>query len=105
MTKLNCKPGDLAVVVTAHNPENIGTIVRVIKKHHDQNALVDFKGSHIWMAEAPRPMLYDVGGKMVRRRKGAVPDAILRPIRGLPVNEEKRVSKTKVEKLPVLETA
>ena len=63
MTKLNCKPGDLAVVITAHNPENIGTIVRVIKKHHNQNALVDFKGSHIWMAEAPRPMLYDVGGK------------------------------------------
>jgi hypothetical protein len=54
MVKLNCKLGDLAVVVTAHNPENIGTIVRVIKKHHDQNALVDFKGSHIWMAEAPR---------------------------------------------------
>jgi hypothetical protein len=105
MTKLNCKPGDLAVVVTAHNPENIGTIVRVIKKHHNQNALVDFKGSHIWMAEAPRPMLYDVGGKMVRRRRGAVPDAILRPIRGLPANEEKRVSKIKVEKLPVVETA
>jgi hypothetical protein len=105
MAKLNCKPGDLAVVITAHNPENIGTIVRVIKKHHNQNALVDFKGSHIWMAEAPRPMLYDVGGKMIRRRRGAVPDAILRPIRGLPVNEEKRVYKIKVEKPPVLETA
>jgi hypothetical protein len=34
-----------------------------------------------------------------------VPDAILRPIRGLPANEEKRVSETKVEKLPVLEVA
>ena len=105
MTKLNCKPGDLAVVITAHNPENIGTIVRVIKKHPNQNALVDFKGSHIWMAEAPRPMLYDVGGKMVRRRKGAVPDAILRPIRGLPANDVKRTVKTKVDKLPVLEVA
>ena len=68
--------------------DSIGTIVRVIKKHHNQNALVDFKGSHIWMAEAPRPMLYDVGGKMIRRRKGAVPDAILRPIRGSPAKEE-----------------
>jgi hypothetical protein len=57
------------------------------------------------MAEAPRPMLYDVGGKMVRRRKGAVPDAILRPIRGLPANDEKRVTKTKVDKSPVLEVA
>ena len=43
MTKLNCKPGDLAVVITAHNPENIGTILRVIKKHHNQDALVDSK--------------------------------------------------------------
>ena len=105
MAKLNCKPGDLAVVITAHNPENIGTILRVIKKHHNPTALVDFKGSHIWMAEAPRPMLYDVGGKMVRRRKCAVPDAILRPIRGLPAADEKRATKTKVDKLPVLEVA
>ena len=77
----------------------------MIKKHHNQNALVDFKGSHIWTAEAPRPMLYDVGGKMVRRRKGAVPDAILRPIRGLPANDEKLGTKTKVDKSPVLEVA
>ena len=105
MAKLNCKPGDLAVVITAHNPENIGTIVRVIKKHHNQNALVDFKGSHIWMAEAPRPMLYDVGGKMVRRRKGAVPDAILRPIRGLPANDEICATKTEMYKLSILELA
>ena len=58
MTKLNCKPGDLAVVITAHNPENIGTIVRVIKKHHNQNALVDFKGSHIWMALKRRGLCF-----------------------------------------------
>jgi hypothetical protein len=50
-------------------------------------------------------MLYDVGGKMVRRRKGAVPDAILRPIRGLPANNEMRATKTKVDKPPVLEVA
>ena len=105
MAKLNCKPGDLAVVITAHNPENIGTILRVIKKHHNQNALVDFKGSHIWMAEAPRPMLYDVGGKMVRRRKGAVPDAILRPIRGLPTADKTRATKTNKDIVPVLEDA
>ena len=101
MAKLNCKPGDLAVVITAYNPENIGTILRVIKKHHNQDALVDFKGAHIWLAEAPRPMTYDIGGKMVRRRKGAVPDAILMPIRGLPSGDKTRATKTKVDKLLV----
>ena len=100
MTKLNCKPGDLAVVITAHNPENIGTILRVIKKHHNQDALVDYKGSHIWLAEAPRPMAYTVGGKLVMRRKGAVPDAILRPIRGLPKSDVTNTSEKKVDMLP-----
>ena len=50
-------------------------------------------------------MLYDVGGKMVRRLKGAVPDTILRPIRGLPAKDEKLGTKTKVDKSPVLEVA
>jgi hypothetical protein len=99
MTKLNCKPGDLAVVVTAHNPENIGTILRVIKAHRDQNALVDFKGQHIWLAEAPRPMTYNVGGKLVKRKRGAVPDAILRPIRGLPGADETRTDKSVEDKV------
>ena len=98
MTKLNCKPGDLAVVVTAHNPENIGTILRVIRAHRDQNALVDFRGQHIWLAESPRPMTYTVGGKLVKRKRGAVPDAILRPIRGLPRVNETRTTKTVEDK-------
>jgi len=99
MTKLNCKPGDLAVVVTAYNPENIGTILRVIRAHRDQNALVDLKGQHIWLAEAPRPMIYTVGGKLVMRKRGAVPDAILRPIRGVPGANGTRTHKTVEDKV------
>ncbi len=100
MSKLNCKPGDLAVVITAHNTENIGTILRVIKKHPNQKALVDHVGTHIWLAEAPRPMAYNVGGKLVMRRKGAVPDAILRPIRGLPTPDATNTSEKKVDMVP-----
>jgi dTDP-4-dehydrorhamnose 3,5-epimerase-like enzyme len=99
MTKLNCKPGDLAVVVTAHNPDNIGTILRVIRAHRDQNALVDFKGQHIWLAEAPRAMTYTVGGKLVKRKRGAVPDVILRPIRGSPGADEKCTTETTEDKV------
>ena len=100
MTKLNCKPGDLAVVITAYNPENVGTILRVIKKHPNQDALVDYKGSHILLDEAARPMAYTVGDKLVMRRKGAVPDAILRPIRGLPKPDATNTSEKKVDMLP-----
>ena len=99
MTKLNCKPGDLAFVVTAHNPENIGAILRVIRAHRDQNAMVDFKGQHIWLAEAPRFMTYSVGGKLVKRIRGVVPDAILLPIRGFPWADEIRTTKSVEDKV------
>ena len=90
MRKLNCKPGDLAVIVTAYNLENIGTILRVMKTHKNQKAVLADKEDHIWLAVAPRPMTYEVGGKLIRRKKGAVPDSVLRPIRGLPFSQEKK---------------
>jgi hypothetical protein len=40
MRKLNCRPGDLAITVDAYNPVNIGSIVRVLHKHHNQSALI-----------------------------------------------------------------
>ena len=71
----------------------------MIRAHRDQNALVDFKGLHIWLAEAPRPMTYTVGGKLVKRKKGAVPDAILQPIRGLPGADETCTTETTEDKV------
>jgi hypothetical protein len=39
MKQFNCEPGDLAVIVDAYNPENIGTFVKVLKPHKNQLAL------------------------------------------------------------------
>ena len=58
----NCKPGDLAIVVDAYNPANIGTIVRVIRVHPNQGAMCKEPEDLLWFAAAPRPMSYDVGG-------------------------------------------
>jgi hypothetical protein len=44
-------------------------------------------------------MTYNVGGKLVKRKRGAVPDAILRPIRGLPGADEMRTTKTVEDKV------
>ena len=38
MRKLNCRAGDLAVIVDAFTPENIGMIVKVLGKHRNQSA-------------------------------------------------------------------
>ena len=79
-----CKPGDLAVVVKAHNTCNIGTIVHVIRLFTGQSDLCAPAGDVIWEAQASHPMTYDISGVLKRRRIGPVPDNQLRSIRGAP---------------------
>jgi hypothetical protein len=88
MRKLNCKPGDLAIIVEAFNPVNIGAIVKVIGKHRNQRVLCASPEEFIWLIEAPHPLTYEVKGKLVRKRKGGVPDSVLQPIRGLPLGKD-----------------
>jgi hypothetical protein len=88
-----CKPGDLAVVVKAHNACNIGTIVHVIGLYTGQSDLCVPAGDVIWEAQASHPMTYDYSGVLKRRRIGPVPDSQLRPIRGAP--QAKKASKSK----------
>lgn len=83
MTQFNWKPGDLAVIVDAYNPENIGTFVKVLKIHKNQFDLVKPEGDVLWLVEASRPMSYDVSGRIYKRKKGAAPDSSLRPVRGI----------------------
>ena len=52
MKQFNCKPGDLAVIVDAYNPENIGTFVKVLKVHKNQFDLVKPEGDVLWLVEA-----------------------------------------------------
>jgi hypothetical protein len=79
---MNCKPGDLAVVVEAYNPSNIGSIVRVLRSHPNQSVIAIEPGDHIWTMEATHPQAYEVEGELVYRSSGPVPDSYLRPIRG-----------------------
>lgn len=88
-----CKPGDLAVVVKAHNACNIGTILHVIGLYTGQSGLCAPAGDVIWEAQASHPMTYDYSGVLRRRRLGPVPDSKLRPIRGAP--QAKKAQKSK----------
>jgi len=85
---MNCKPGDLAIVVDAYNPCNIGSILKVLKTHRNQRELLVEPGDHIWMVQATHPQAYEIGQKIVWRTKGPVPDSFLRPIRGLPLGRD-----------------
>jgi hypothetical protein len=89
---MNCKPGDLAIIVWSHCPENIGRIVEVIRPAIRG---IDFfageTGNLItWVVKADRPL--------VRRGPHYEPippayersylDDCLRPVTGLPITDD-----------------
>ena len=88
MRKLNCRPGDLAITVEAFNPINIGSIVRVLHKHHNQSALSVEPYAFLWYVEAPHYLTYSKGKKVFRHKRGPAPDSYLRPIRGYPMGQD-----------------
>ena len=88
MRKLNCRPGDMAIIVEAFIPVNVGAIVKVIGKHRNQKVICASPEEFIWLIEAPHPLTYEVKGKLVRKLKGGAPDSGLQPIRGLPLGRD-----------------
>ena len=85
---MRCKPGDLAVVVSAELRCNVGIIVRIIAPHDGAGALRFRHHGHVWLVTAPRRMTWYMHGKVYRRKTGPVPDNRLQPIRGLPQGQE-----------------
>lgn len=80
-----CKPGDLAIVVRAHNPSNIGTIVKVIGLYDGTGDLPCPEATcAVWLIESTKPTTWIFNGKRYRRKRGPVPDSQLQPIRGNP---------------------
>ena len=55
---LNCIAGDLAIAIKAHNPSNIGSIVKVLRKHPNQYIIPDEIGQFIWMVEGSHLLTY-----------------------------------------------
>ena len=68
---MNCKQGDLAVIVRALNPENLGRICRVI------GAGIG-KGDGWWLVELPHAIRWLEGPVSAI---GNAHDSVLRPIR------------------------
>ena len=79
---MNCKPGDMALIVSSQIESNLGVLVDVIgapdgKIHIAQNL------GHLWHCKVRGVVTYvSVTGKRIVTSEGPVPDACLRPIRG-----------------------
>ena len=84
MKALNCRLGDLAVIVRAELPENIGTVVRIVENH----GLAKWSGfrrkTHIWRVETAAGggrLVYELeNGSRRIALSGFAPDAYLKPI-------------------------
>ena len=78
MGKLNCKIGDLAIVVNAHQTQNIGQIVEVLGPQ--TKVPFDLNGpGHVWQVRAVSGRatliyLFPTEGKVVQHAEGPAPD-------------------------------
>jgi hypothetical protein len=89
MTALRCKPGDLAIVISATIPENIGNLVEVVGpttglpvKAHWQCATWQVR-----TVSGRKTLVYKLGNKRTsrveRHAEGPVQDFKLRPLPGV----------------------
>lgn len=83
-----CYPGDLAIVITAYNKINIGTIVKVLSLHTNQFEISAPEGDVLWTCLAQHQMTYDFNGDKRFCNRGPVPDSSLHPIRGAPRGQD-----------------
>jgi len=97
MNKTRCRPGDLAVVISANLPTNLGRVVLVIKPDDGNSDLRYPLDQNAWIVQADKPLVWLVDGKKVRRKRGPAPDAQLQPIRGYRPPE--RLSHSKPERI------
>ena len=82
---MRCQIGDLAIVVSADNRCNLGSIVRIVALHDGKGDLnFSREAGPVWMVTSARPLTWVCRGKRLRRKTGPVPDRQLKPIRSQP---------------------
>jgi hypothetical protein len=89
MKKVRCKPGDLAVVISAKNKRNLGIIVNIIDADDRKGAVRYPLGTPTWLVESQKPLTWVVDGKRYSYHCGPVPDAQLQPIRATPQGKKR----------------
>lgn len=90
---MNCKPGDIALVVSSRFEQNIGVLVDVIGPA-DGKIVLSQEVGQIWHCRARGAVTYQsVFGDRLVTQEGPIPDACLRPIRGRGNPEESTESR------------
>jgi hypothetical protein len=84
---MNCKPGDLAIIVRNPYPENVGKVIEVLSPFGEWGA-----EGFCWIFRSVSPLVGNdsLTGARMRGSEGFIADRVLRPISGVPVDEEQR---------------
>lgn len=96
---MNCKPGDLAIVIGARlTPEIIGAIVEVIGPACDGQIFRSINGLRVtlktegrmtWVVRSDRPLMWRMdSGRELYFSELPASDRMLRPVSGLPITDE-----------------
>lgn len=80
---MNCKPGDLAVIVRSAHSENIGLFVDVVEAHNpDSSGIILTQSDTQWMCRAKGKIRYEsILGEHLLLSEGPIPDCCLKAIR------------------------
>lgn len=84
---MNCKPGDLAIMIRTLLPENIGKIVEVLEPLGDDAGL-GFRWKVKILSPCRTMSVIDFQSISYGMTTGGVPDAWLRPVSGLPITDD-----------------
>ena len=77
---MKCQPGDLAIIIEDIHPNNIGSIIRVVKEHAVQTK----KGNDVvWSIVSKHPIAHLLNGQLTYRKRSIANDCDLSPIKGL----------------------
>lgn len=91
-----CKPGELAIIIRADYPCNLGKIVRIVQQHDGSGEINFFNRGVVWWVTCPSRMKWSIGSKTFRRHAGPAPDDQLLPIRG---QQDEKAAQHEAQKL------
>lgn len=80
---MKCKPGDMAVVLSASHKSNVGRFVSVIELYASTDDTSLDWVPPVWLVESNAPLMWTRAKGLWIGNKGPVPDSALQPIRGL----------------------
>ena len=77
---MKCQPGDLAIIIEDIHPNNIGSIIRVVKEHAVQTKTGN---DVVWSIVSKHPIAHLLNGQLTYRKRSIANDCDLSPIKGL----------------------